>query len=248
MQVDPLTYDLAVRRIIGWARAGESRYVCLANVHMVMEAYDDPRFRALVNEADMVTPDGMPLVWALRLLGESPVAHVYGSELTPRLCAAAASEGLPVGFYGGSEAALEAMVARLHRQWPALPIVYQWSPPFRPLSLSEEENIAAELRASGARLLFVGLGCPKQERWMAAYRGRINAAMVGVGAAFDFLAGTKRQAPRLLQQSGLEWAFRLSNEPRRLWRRYLYHNPRFLGLFAAQLAWTKARQAVSNVS
>jgi N-acetylglucosaminyldiphosphoundecaprenol N-acetyl-beta-D-mannosaminyltransferase len=139
------------------------------------------------------------------------------------------------------------MVVALRARWPTLSIAYHWSPPFRLLSPAEEGEALAKIRGSGARLLFVGLGCPKQERWMAGQRGKIDAVMLGVGAAFDFLAGAKRQAPQILQRSGLEWAFRLATEPRRLWRRYLYHNPRFVGLFVAQLAKGRREQAEGSV-
>jgi N-acetylglucosaminyldiphosphoundecaprenol N-acetyl-beta-D-mannosaminyltransferase len=214
---------------------------------MIMEGHDDPTFQRLVNNSDLVTPDGMPLVWALRLLGATRVERVYGPHLTPFLCAAAAAEGIPVGFYGGAPDTLGAMVMALRARWPTLAIVYHWSPPFRPLSPTEEGEALAKIRGSGARMLFVGLGCPKQERWMAGQRGNIDAVMLGVGAAFDFLAGAKRQAPQILQRSGLEWAFRLATEPRRLWRRYLYHNPRFVGLFAAQLAKGGRQEAERSV-
>ena len=130
---------------------------------------------------------------------------------------------------------LDRMIAEIHRRWPGLSIGYAWSPPFRPLTPAEDAEALARINESGVRLVFVGLGCPKQERWMAEHRGRLPVIMVGVGAAFDFLSGAKQQAPRFLQRAGLEWFFRLVTEPARLWRRYLYHNPRYLGLFARQL-------------
>lgn len=236
MRVDATSYEDATRHIVAWARRRESRYVCASNVHMVMEAHDDPAFRAAVNGADLVTPDGMPLVWLLRLLGVRDASRVYGPDLTPLVCRGAAAEGIPVGFYGGSPAVLEALVARLQAAEPPLQVAYAWSPPFRPLAPDEDERAVRAINASGARILFVGLGCPRQERWMAGHRGRVRAAMVGVGAAFDFLAGARRQAPAALQRAGLEWAFRLACEPRRLWRRYLYLNPRFVALVARELA------------
>jgi len=236
VRVDATSYSDACQRVLGWAVKGESSYVCVSTVHMVMEGHDDPRFRDIVNGARLVTPDGMPLVWALRLLGVPTSTRVYGPELTPLLCEGAAEAGLPVGFYGGSEDVLVKMRQRLQTRNPQLDIAYCYSPPFRQLEPTEQERIVEEINVSGVRILFVGLGCPKQERWMFSQLGRINAVMLGVGAAFDFLASAKRQAPEWLQRSGLEWAFRLATEPRRLWRRYLYHNPRFLRLFAAQLA------------
>jgi N-acetylglucosaminyldiphosphoundecaprenol N-acetyl-beta-D-mannosaminyltransferase len=235
MRVDGTSYTDAVGRILAWTREAKSRYVCVSTVHMVMEAYDNPDFQRVVNEADLVTPDGMPLVWALRLLGIPEASRVYGPDLTPLLCEAAAHDGTPVGFYGGTARTLERMVAAVQREYPSLRVDYCYSPPFRALTAEEESGIVEAIRRSGVRLLFVGLGCPKQERWMAAHRKPLPLVMVGVGAAFDFLAGSKRQAPHHLQRLGLEWAFRLVTEPRRLWRRYLYHNPRYIALFASQL-------------
>jgi N-acetylglucosaminyldiphosphoundecaprenol N-acetyl-beta-D-mannosaminyltransferase len=235
MRVDPTSYEEATEKVLAWAAAGESRYVCVANVHMVMEAHDDPSFRALVNAADLVTPDGMPLVWMLRKLGYPHQKRVYGSELTSRVCAEAARRGVPVGFYGGHPEALEALVRNLSARFPGLRVVYAYSPPFRPLTPEEDERVTEEINASGARILFVGLGCPKQEWWMAEHKGRVRAVMLGVGAAFDFHAGRVRQAPVWMQRAGLEWLFRLVQEPRRLWRRYLKHNPRFLLLAFLQL-------------
>lgn len=235
MQVDVTTYANAVRQILRWGRERRGRYVCVATVHMVMEAYDDPHFQQAVNQADLVTSDGVPLVWALRLLGAEAATRVYGPDLVPALCQEATNQNVPVGFYGGTPEVLERMAAELRRRWPSLSIGFCWSPPFRPLTAAEDAEVVARINASDVRVLFVGLGCPKQERWMAEHRDRLALVMVGVGAAFDFLAGTKRQAPPLLQRAGLEWCFRLATEPRRLWRRYLYHNPRYLGLFARQL-------------
>ena len=234
-RVDARSYASATAAIVGWARAAQSRYVCVSTVHMVMEGHDDPAFQAVVNGADLVTSDGMPVVWALRLLGLRQARRVYGPDLTPIVCAAAAAAALPVGFYGGSPEVLEELVAGLQARLPALNVVYRESPPFRPLTEAEADAEIAAIRASGCRILFVGLGCPKQERWMAARRGQVDTVMIGVGAAFDFLAGRKRMAPEWVQAAGLEWLFRLVSEPRRLWRRYLYHNPRFVVLFGRQL-------------
>ena len=235
MRVDPTSYEEATRKVLAWAGAGESRYVCVANVHMVMEAHDDPGFKALVNAADLVTPDGMPLVWMLRRLGYPHQERVYGPELTLRVCEEAAKQGMPVGFYGGHPEALRALVGNLKARFPGLQVVYAHSPPFRPLTPEEDARVAEEINASGTRILFVGLGCPKQERWMAEHRGRIRAVMLGVGAAFDLHAGRVRQAPSWMQRVGLEWLFRFFQEPGRLWRRYLKHNPRFAFLAFLEL-------------
>jgi N-acetylglucosaminyldiphosphoundecaprenol N-acetyl-beta-D-mannosaminyltransferase len=149
--------------------------------------------------------------------------------------AAAGGQRIPVGFYGATDAVLERLIEAARSRYPSLEIAFAWAPPFRPLSEEEDLAVTARINASGARILFVGLSTPKQERWMAAHRGRVQAVMLGVGAAFDFLAGSKRQAPRWMMRAGLEWLFRLASEPRRLARRYLKHNPRFVVLFLTQL-------------
>jgi N-acetylglucosaminyldiphosphoundecaprenol N-acetyl-beta-D-mannosaminyltransferase len=235
MRVDATSYVHAAQEILRWARQGESRYVCVATVNNVIEAHDDPAYGATIDAADLVTPDGMPLVWGLRLLGVPGATRVYGPDLTPAVCQLATEQGVPVGFYGGTQDVLEALTAKLTQRFPGLKVAYCSCPPFRPLTPEEERRTVEDLDRSGARILFVGLGTPKQERWMAAHRHEVNAVMIGVGAAFDFLAGKKRQAPGLVQRLGLEWLYRLMHEPRRLWRRYLYRNPRFVVLFAAQL-------------
>jgi N-acetylglucosaminyldiphosphoundecaprenol N-acetyl-beta-D-mannosaminyltransferase len=235
MRVDPTSYDRAARLISTWARERASKYVCVATVNNVMESYDSASFRSVMNQADLVTPDGMPLVWGLRLLGHKSATRVYGPDLTPVVLEMAASDGIPVGFYGASEATLALLQARILERFPALQIVYAYSPPFRPLTPEEDEQVVEDINRSGARILFVGLNTPKQDFWMAAHKDRVQAVMLGVGAAFDFLAGTKSQAPRWMMRLGMEWFFRLVTEPRRLWKRYLKHNPRFVVLFAAQL-------------
>ena len=236
MRVDaPNGYGDAVDLITAWADEGRARSVGVATVNNVMESYDDPTFLDVMNGCDLVTPDGMPLVWGLSLLGVRSATRVCGPELTPRLLERAAELGIPVGFYGGDTSTVEALGRVASARWPALQVAYAYGPPFRPLSVDEDDQVVEEIVASGVRLLFVGLGCPKQERWMAEHRDRLPIVTIGVGAAFDFLAGSKRQAPRFLQRVGLEWAFRLVSEPRRLWKRYLRQNPRFIALFARQL-------------
>ncbi len=209
--------------------------VCCASVNNVMQAREAAAFGELMNAADLVTPDGMPLVWGLRRLGVPAAGRVYGPELMRRLLRAAAAARLPVGFYGASEAVLERLRGAVQQRHPELLIGYHYAPPFRPLAPEEDARITEAIRASGIRILFVGLSTPKQERWMAAHRGRVPAVMLGVGAAFDFLAGTKPQAPGWMQRAGLEWLFRLATEPRRLAPRYLKQNPKFMILFARQL-------------
>ena len=236
MRVDaPSGYDEAVDLIAGWAVEGTARTVGVATVNNVMESYDDPSFRDVMNGCDLVTPDGMPLVWSLSLLGVAGATRVCGPQLTPLLLARAAERGVSVGFYGGDPETIEGLRRVVTQRWPALRVAYAYSPPFRLLTAEEDAEVVEAILDAGVSLLFVGLGCPKQERWMAEHRGRLPLVSIGVGAAFDFLAGSKRQAPRFLQRIGLEWAFRLVSEPRRLWRRYLRQNPRFLALIARQV-------------
>jgi N-acetylglucosaminyldiphosphoundecaprenol N-acetyl-beta-D-mannosaminyltransferase len=197
---------------------------------MLMEAHDSLSFKEIVNAADLVTPDGMPLVWMMRLKGQRDQQRVYGPTLMLHVLEAAERENIPVGFYGSSPETLQSLIPRMQSRFPSLGIVYSFSPPFR--ELTEEENLRIDetVNSSEAGILFVGLGCPKQEKWMAEHRGKINSVMLGVGAAFDFHAGIKPQAPSWMQKNGLEWLYRFVSEPRRLWRRYLYHNPRFVFL------------------
>lgn len=226
--VSPTEYAFASEQVLAWAKAHESRYVCAANVHMLMEAHDSLHYRQIVNSADLVVPDGVPLVWMLRLKGHPEQQRVYGPTLMLHVLEAAARENVPVGFYGSFPKVLQSLLTNIQDRFPNLKIDYSFSPPFREISEKEDFEITKNINTSSVRILFIGLGCPKQERWMAEHRGRINAVMIGVGAAFDFHAGVKPQAPLWMQKIGLEWLFRLSTEPRRLWRRYLYHNPRFV--------------------
>jgi N-acetylglucosaminyldiphosphoundecaprenol N-acetyl-beta-D-mannosaminyltransferase len=234
MRVDATSYFDATERIVSWAKDALSEYVCIANVHMVMEVYDDPNFAALVNEAALVTPDGMPLVWGLRAFGLKDASRVYGPTLTLHVCEAAAQQGIPIGLYGGTPESLVAFAQFLHGRFPGIQVVCQIAPPFRLLTPAEDAAYTQKITESGARILLVGIGCPKQERWMASHRQQIPAVMLGVGAAFDFHSGRVKQAPPWLQKMGLEWAFRLFMEPKRLGKRYFKHNPRFVLFFAQQ--------------
>jgi N-acetylglucosaminyldiphosphoundecaprenol N-acetyl-beta-D-mannosaminyltransferase len=240
---DATSYADAVQRCLGWARPPQSRYVCAANVHMVMEAHDDGAYRDAVNAADLVTPDGMPLVWALRLQGVREATRVYGPDLTLHVCRAAAKEGLSVGLYGSTPECLKDFADFLNRTYPGIRIACAISPPFRGLTTQEDDQYTRQIVASGARILLVGLGCPKQERWMATHAGAIPAVMLGVGAAFDFHAGRTRQAPRWMMAAGLEWLFRLAVDPKRLWKRYVWHNPRFVCLLVKQLLFARNRSS-----
>jgi N-acetylglucosaminyldiphosphoundecaprenol N-acetyl-beta-D-mannosaminyltransferase len=233
--INSTTYEKAIQKIILWAQEKRSHYVFAANVHMVMEAWDVLEFREIVNSADLVTPDGMPLVWMLRMKGCRNQQRVYGPTLMLHVMEMTAKEDIPVGFYGGQPDVLEKLVERMQERFPGLNVAYAYSPPFRVLTQEEDKQICQAIRNSGLQILFVGLGCPKQERWMAEHHDRISAVMLGVGAAFDFHAGVVSQAPPWIQRLGMEWAYRFLQEPRRLWKRYLIQNPRFVVLALADL-------------
>lgn len=233
--MDHASYSDCIQLILSWVLGGESRYACIANVHTIMEAYDSVVFRRLVNNADLVTSDGMPLVWMMRAKGVKRQERVYGPTLMLKVIESAARENVPVGFYGSAPKVLESLVHRMQARYKGLKVAFSCSPDFRPMSLEEDASIIEKINQSGTRILFVGLGCPKQEYWMGEHRGRVNAVMLGVGAAFDFHSGLKPQAPAWMQRVGLEWLFRLAAEPRRLWKRYLYHNPRFMVLAVGEL-------------
>jgi N-acetylglucosaminyldiphosphoundecaprenol N-acetyl-beta-D-mannosaminyltransferase len=233
--VDTTNYADSATLVLDWSARQPSRYICIANVHMLMEAYDSPALKEIVNNADLVTPDGMPLVWMMRLKGQRDQQRVYGPTLMLKILEAAARENIPVGFYGSEPPVLESLVRRMQMRYGGLNVAFSASPPFRELTSGEDDEMVKQIKESGARILFVGLGCPKQEIWMADHRGKIQAVMLGVGAAFDFHAGAKPQSPVWMQTIGLEWLFRLLTEPRRLWKRYLFHNPRFILLAIGDL-------------
>jgi N-acetylglucosaminyldiphosphoundecaprenol N-acetyl-beta-D-mannosaminyltransferase len=239
VRVDAATYESAAAKVVHWAAEGRSSYVCLANVNTVMEARASREYQVVMQQADLVTSDGMPLVWMLHWLGAANATRVYGPDLMPLILAAAERQGIAVGFYGGTDWSLPKLVGAITTRFPNLELTYAYAPPFRELTFEEDESAVRAINDAGVRILFVGIGGPLQDHWMHAHRGRISSVMLGVGAAFDFLAGTKPQAPRWMQQSGLEWLFRLCAEPRRLWRRYLLRNPHFAILALALLVRTR---------
>ena len=217
--------------------AGDGRgYLTAAAVNLVMSAHEDPAVRAAVLGATLAVPDGQPLVWALHALGHARATRVYGPDLMALYCTRAAAAGTPIYLYGGrDQSALELLERRLHERFPGLQIAGGHSPPFRTLTPAEEDRVIAEIDGSGAAVVWVGIGQPKQELWMARMRPRLSAPLlVGVGAAFDFHAGLVSQAPPWMQRNGLEWTYRLYREPRRLWRRYARYNPQFVAGFARQ--------------
>lgn len=227
-------------RTLDWIEAAvKSRhrgYVCVAAVHTVMACQEDPDLRRAVEGSDFTVPDGQPLVWALRALGHKLSDRVYGPTLMDKACARAAETGQRFYLYGGrNPGALAQLTRTLRLRYPGLKIVGGYAPPFRPLTEAEEEHIARDIHRSGADVVWVGVGVPKQEKWMARMRPRLETpVLIGVGAAFDFHAGLVPQAPAAMQRLGLEWLFRMAQEPRRLWKRYARYNPLFVAGFARQ--------------
>ena len=231
----------AAQTIAAWASRGESRVVLAANVHMIMSAYDDPELRTLLNTADMAVEDGRPLVWALRALGNK-AEQVRGADLTHEVCRIAQDAQLAVGAYGSTPETVKSLIESLKRTYPSLNVAFNCSPPYREMTEEEDAETVQAIADSGASILFVGLGCPKQERWMLAHKGRVPCVMIGVGAAFDFIAGAAPEAPKWMQEIGVEWVFRLALDPRRLWKRYLTYNPRFIARAGGQCAQRMLRQ------
>lgn len=234
-KVNAVTPETSIDWIVERAKAGESRSVAYCNVHMIMESFDSGEFRQVLSEFDLVNTDGAPLVWVLKLMGLKDAMRVTGPDSTLEILRRAANLKIPVGFYGSTPETLEKFSAKMQEAFPGLNVAYAYSPPFRTLSEEEDAQITKDIAASGARLLFVGLGCPKQERWAHAHRGRVPAVMLCVGAAFDMHAGNVERAPGWMQGAGLEWVHRAMSDPKRLWKRYLTTNPRFIGLVALQL-------------
>lgn len=232
MRLDAVAPSTYLDAIVAGAADGVGFYCCVANVHMCVLAHDDPVFRDVVNGARYVIPDSTILQRARSLRhGAAPIPTLRGAEMMLDLAVMAARRGVRIGLVGGrDEVALALLIERLKQLDPAIDIAYAYSPPFRALTEAEDAAMVADIRASNARLIFVGLGCPKQERWMAAHVDRIPVAMIGVGAAFDFNAGIVAASPEWVHKAGLEWLYRLTQEPKRLWRRYLSTSPRFVWL------------------
>jgi N-acetylglucosaminyldiphosphoundecaprenol N-acetyl-beta-D-mannosaminyltransferase len=233
--VNVVEMNRLIKQLCDLRERGQGGYVCFSTVHMVMESQDRPDFGERVNGADIVIPDGMPLVWMQKLQGRNDAHRVRANDLMMHLMKYAADNGLKVGFYGGKPAVIDAIKDRAAAELPNLQIVYAYSPPFRPLTEAEDDQIVDEINRTDPDFLFMGLGCPKQETWMSNHRDRLKAIMLGVGASFDFYAGNVKESPEWLGKLGLEWLYRLTQEPNRLWRRYLILNPRFMLLAAKQL-------------
>ena len=249
--IDELDLPRAVNRIgqlvATSRRSGRAVYVCVRDVNGIMACQRDPELRRIHENAALVTPDGMPVVWWGRWRGHAGVDRVYGPDLMAALCGGSAG-GAPRHFLcGGDIGVAERLRERLRRRFPGIAVVGTWTPPFRPLSDAEYRQLADRITASGADLIWIGLSSPKQERFMAALSARLSAGvLIGVGAAFDFHAGLKPQAPPWLRRTGLEWLFRLATEPRRLWRRYLIGNSRFLWLLLIRELLARPAPALLN--
>jgi N-acetylglucosaminyldiphosphoundecaprenol N-acetyl-beta-D-mannosaminyltransferase len=239
-------YSDMIDLIERFVRERQRGYVCVCNVHAVMASEEDEELRAALLASSTNVPDGQPLVWAINALGNSLAGRVYGPELMWRACEHAAKTGLRFYLYGGrNQGALVQLALNLRQSHPGVKIVGGYSPPHRPLSEEEELAVIEEINRARPDVVWVGIGVPKQEKWMAQMRPHLDAPLlIGVGAAFDFHAGLVPQAPFWLQEAGLEWAYRLAHEPRRLWRRYIRYNPRFVAAFAGQLS--QHRRAVAK--
>ena len=235
MSVEITNLKSAINTVLELGSQNIGSYVCVSNVHMCIEVFDSPEFENIVNSADLVIPDGKPLSWAQKLLGYKEAEQVRGQDIMNALCAQSGEKSLNIGFYGGSsEELLNKVKAKLLESYPDINITYAYSPPFRPLTSEEDADVIDAINSAKVNVLFVGIGCPKQERWMAEHKPTLNCVMLGVGAAYDFIAGEKKHAPRWIQKIGMEWLFRLCSEPKRLWRRYFSTNPRFIWHFTKQ--------------
>ncbi len=237
VNVSAINMSMALDIIENWIQQQERHYICVTGVHGIMESQKDERLRGIHNCAGLVTPDGMPLVWLSRLRGFRHVQRVYGPDLMLAVCERSITAGWKHFFYGGASGVPELLSETLQKKFPGLIVVGTYSPPFRPLTPDEDEEIVRMINKANPDIVWVGLSTPKQERWMAEHRDRLSApVLIGVGAAFDFHSGRKPQAPRWMQRSGLEWFFRLLTEPRRLWKRYLINNPLFVLLVLLQFS------------
>lgn len=233
------SFDTQIDTMLGWARQRLSKAVCVANVHMLIEAKCSARFARVLHRADMLTPDGMPLVWVTSHLRKRQQDRVAGMDILLSLCKRAAHEHVSVFFLGSTPEVLWSMEQRLKMEFPNLKIAGMESPPFRPLTPQEDKALVDRLNNSGAGLVLVSLGCPKQEWWVYEHKHRVNAVMVGLGGVFPIFAGEKKWAPIWVQKNGLEWLYRLVQEPRRLWKRYAKTVPLFLLLAFKQVVKVK---------
>ena len=234
VEVSAVNMAQAIGAISQWIDRNEPHYVCVTPAHGVMEGRNDPELRRVFKESGLTTPDGMSIVWLLHWYGQKHVTRVYGPDLMLSLCKYGLSRGWKHYFYGGASGVPEKLVDNLLKLFPNLQVAGVHSPPFRELTLEEDENITNQIQAKKPEIVWVGISTPKQERWMSQHVNTLKVpVLIGVGAAFDFLSGAKTQAPKWVQRFGMEWLFRLATEPRRLWRRYI-HYPAFVFLAISQ--------------
>jgi N-acetylglucosaminyldiphosphoundecaprenol N-acetyl-beta-D-mannosaminyltransferase len=231
--VSAINMDQAIHQLRVWIQDEVNTYVCVTPAHAIMECANDSSLMSIYNESGLTTPDGMAIVWLLKSAGHSHVTRVYGPDLLLTACKELSIDGARHFFFGGADHVVNQLAERLQTENPQMKVAGLYSPPFRALSDEEDEKIIEIINSSQADIVWVGLGSPRQEKWMATHYNRINAVLIGVGAAFDFLSGEKKQAPMWIQKSGLEWLFRLLTEPKRLWRRYIQY-PRFVWLVLLQ--------------
>jgi N-acetylglucosaminyldiphosphoundecaprenol N-acetyl-beta-D-mannosaminyltransferase len=246
--VTALPFDEQITLMLQWAEKRLSKVVCVANVHMLMEAHSNPKFAEMLLDADLVTPDGMPLVWLMNWMGVRQQDRVAGMDILMALCRQAASAGMSVFFLGSDPETLERMRYRLERDFPTLKIAGMEPLPFRPLTSEEDSVVIQKINACGAGLVLVSLGCPKQEIWMNQHKGKIRAVMLGLGGAFPVYAGLRKWAPIWVRNAGLEWLYRLVQEPRRLWKRYFGTIPPFIYLAIKQVLAERSHPPLSEDS
>lgn len=233
VQISSLNMPLAVETIEGWVQNSEPNYVCIFTVHGIVECQRDPELMRLCNEAGIRTPDGMPLVWLSRWAGHKDVSRVYGPDLMLELAQRSATTGHRHFFYGGAPGVAEELATNLSQKFPGLKVAGTHTPPMQKIGEVESEDVIARINDSGADVVWCGLGTPKQDWWVANHRSLLNApVLIAVGAAFDFHTGRVKQAPKWMQRNGLEWLFRLAQDPKRLWRRYMLDNGRFVLMIA----------------
>ena len=235
--VDVISYEKTIKLVLDWLSEANlsGKFISVANVHMIMEANDDMNYKRIINSSNLIIPDGRPLVWFQKLLGFRSAKQVRGPSLMKKLCKVASEEGIPIGLYGSKKETLNKLETNLFHLFPKLNLSYSSSPPFRELNKNEKKEVKDNINNSDAKIVFVGLGCPKQEKWMFNNVVDLNSVLIGVGAAFDFIALEKKEAPHFFQLLGLEWLFRLTMEPRRLFWRYLKTNPSFIFQITKQI-------------
>lgn len=233
--VTALPFQAQIELILRWSSYRLSKVVCVANVHMLIEAHSDPAFASILDNADVITPDGMPIVWLMKMMGDRAQNRVAGMDILLELCRQMPDQQVSVFFLGSEPHILNGMKEKLRRDFPSLQIAGMEPLPFRPLTPEEDDAIVQKINQSGAGVVLVSLGCPKQEHWMHQHQGKIHAVMIGLGGAFSVYAGVHKWAPLWMRNMGFEWLYRLLQEPRRLWKRYFSTIPPFLYLAVKQL-------------